>query len=102
MAYVTKHATQRIKERAGLPKGVAVKNAERALRDGLRPEKTGGSLFRYLEKLYWKHQTADNIRVYCNNVYIFHGNLLITIFPLPPKYRKTADRLRKELKQRDR
>lgn len=96
MAYVTNHATKRTKERLGLSKKLATKNAERALAEGLRHRDTGGSLFRYIESLYWKNRTANNVRIYCNYVYIFHDSLLITVYPLPQRYRKTVDKLRKE------
>ena len=96
MAYVTNHAVKRTKQRLGLPKKLAEKNAERALAEGLRHRDTGGSLYRYIESLYWKNKTANNVRVYCNFVYIFHDSLLITVYPLPQRYRKTAEKLRKE------
>lgn len=95
-AKVTDHATKRTKERLGLPKKLATKNAERALQEGLRHRDTGGSLFRYIESLYWKDRTANNVRIYCNYVYIFHDSLLITVYPLPQRYRKTVDKLRRK------
>ena len=96
MTHVTKHAMKRTKERLGLPKRVSEKNAEKALLYGIRHKETSGSLHRYIEVLYWKNQAANNIRIYCNSVYIFNDDTLITVFPLPQKYRKTVDRLRKE------
>lgn len=101
MTYVTDHAAKRTKERLGLPKRVTAKNADRALHEGIKHSETRGALHRYLDALYWKRETANNIRVYCNNVYIFHDEILITIFPLPQKYRKTVDRLWKELRHND-
>ena len=99
MAYITKHAVQRTKQRVGLPKSAAARNADRALRDGIQHNETSGGLHRYIEALYWRHCTANNIRIYCNNVYIFHDDILITLFPLPGKYRKTAAKLWKELRK---
>lgn len=93
MTRVTNHAARRTKERLGLPKKLSHKNAANALRYGIRHSDTSGSLNRYISALYWKHETANNVRIYCNNVYIFHGETLITIFPLPQKYRKTAARI---------
>ena len=95
MAHVTDHAAKRTKERLGLSKRLTVKNAERALSEGLSHKETNGSLYRYIESLYWKHQTANNIRIYCNNVYIFHNTLLITVYALPQRYRKVENKLRK-------
>ena len=100
MTRVTNHAARRTKERLGLPKKLSHKNAENALRYGIRHSDTSGSLNRYISALYWKHETANNIRIYCNNVYIFHGETLITIFPLPQKYRKTAARINRKTTER--
>lgn len=100
MARVTNHAARRTKERLGLPKKLSHKNAENALRYGIRHSDTSGSLNRYISALYWKHETANNVRIYCNNVYIFHGETLITIFPLPQKYRKTAARVNRKTTER--
>lgn len=95
-ARVTDHAARRTKERLGIPKRTAERNAEKALQEGIRHSETSGGLHRYISALYWKQQTANNVRIYCGNVYIFHDETLITIFPLPQKYRKTAEKLRKE------
>lgn len=70
MTRVTNHAARRTKERLGLPKKLSHKNAENALRYGIRHSDTSGSLNRYISALYWKHETANNVRIYCNNVYI--------------------------------
>ena len=99
-ANITDHAARRTKERLGLSKKVSGKNAEKALRYGIRHSDTSGSLNRYISALYWKHKTANNVRIYCNNVYIFHGETLITIFPLPQKYRKTAARIDRKTTER--
>ena len=93
MTRVTDHAARRTKERLGLPKKLSHKNAENALRYGIRHSDTSGSLNRYISALYWKHETANNVRIYCNNVYIFHGESILTIFPLPQNYRKTEARI---------
>lgn len=101
MVYVTDHAAKRTKQRAGLPKSVTTKNAERALQNGIRHEETKGALRRYLDGVYLKRETANNIRIYCNNVYLFHNEMLITLYPLPPEFRKIATKLWKELRKND-
>ena len=95
MAHVTNHAAKRTKERLGISKRISEKNADKALQVGICHSDTSGSLHRYISALYWKHQTANNVRIYCDTVYIFHNDVLITVFPLPQKYRKTAGRLQK-------
>ena len=74
MTRVTNHAARRTKERLGLPKKLSHKNAENALRYGIRHSDTSGSLNRYISALYWKHETANNVRIYCNNVYITYND----------------------------
>lgn len=101
MARVTNHAAWRTKERLGISKRISEKNADKALQMGIQHSDTSGGLHRYITALYWKHQTANNVRIYCDNVYIFHGNTLITVFPLPQKHRKTVDKLRREKKHED-
>lgn len=81
----------------GLPRKAVDANAARALEYGIRHSETSGSLHRYIEALYWKEQTANNIRIWMQNVYIFHNETLITVFPLPQKYRKTAENIRRKL-----
>ena len=92
MVYVTDHAAKRTKQRAGLPK---------ALQNGIRHEETKGALRRYLDSVYLKRETANNIRIYCNNVYLFHNEMLITLYPLPPEFRRIATKLWKELRKND-
>lgn len=87
---------QRTKKRLGLSKKGAKKNAEKALRCGIRHCDTSGSLNRYISALYWRHQTANNVRIYCDSVYIFHDETLITVFSLPQRYRKTAEQIRRK------
>lgn len=99
MPKVTHHAAQRTKERVGIPKHASEKNAERALQMGIRHSDTSGSLNRYITSLYWKNKAANNIRIYCDRVYIFRDNTLITILTLPQKYRKTVEQIRKKAQQ---
>ena len=72
MAHVTDHAARRTKERLGISKRISEKNADKALQMGIRHSETSGSLHRYITALYWKNQTANNVRIYCENVYTFH------------------------------
>lgn len=89
--YVTNHAKDRTRQRVGLPKRAGEKNAERAFNEGIRHSETSGSLRRFIDGLYLKKGKANNIRIYCGNVYLFANQDLITVISLPPKYRKTAD-----------
>ena len=92
---ITNHAEDRTRQRAGLPKRTVEKNAERAFIDGLEHWELKGSLKRFVDGLYLHYKKANNIRIYCGNVYIFTGNTLITVIQLPGRYRKTAESIKK-------
>ena len=92
---ITDHAEGRFKERVGLPKRLATKNAAAALERGVTHGETSGRLRRYFDKLYHFNETANNIRVYCGNVYIFHFDTLITVYPLPHDLRKIAEKIQR-------
>lgn len=87
---VTRHADRRIRQRVGLPRKAVEKNAQAALEHGIRHADTSGSLHRYIAALYWQNESANNTRIYNEQVYIFHDETLITVYPLPAKYRSTV------------
>lgn len=93
---VTDHGARRTKERVGLSKKLAEKNAEKALAFGLTHADTKAGLHKYLDKLYLSNGTANNMRIYHHYIYMFRGNTLITILPLPNNLCKLADKLQKE------
>ena len=90
---VTKHATDRARERMGIPRKSTDRIATRAFDTGVHREDTAGSLRRYLDKVYFKHGDADNIRVFAYFVYVFSGTALLTVFPLPQQYKSTIDKI---------
>ena len=87
---ITNHAADRFHERMGLPKRVVTRNAARALELGITHADTSGQLRKYLDKLYLAQESANNIRVYGNTVYIFYFDTLITLFALPRNLQKQA------------
>lgn len=96
MANITKHAMKRSKSRLGLSKDGSEKNATRALINGISHSDTAGALNKYITSLYFKHKTANNVRIYCGSVYIFCNDVLITVFPLPQKFRKTVENIKRK------
>jgi len=60
MAKVTRHAEKRTRSHLGLPKRAAGKNAERALRDGIRHKDVNGSLRRFVDALYFRNMAGNN------------------------------------------
>lgn len=98
--YITDHAENRFKERAGLPKRVVAKSAAAALERGVAQGEATGALRRYMDALYLRYGVANNVRIYCGNVYIFCGETLITIFALPQNLRKIAATLQGKKKNK--
>jgi predicted HAD superfamily Cof-like phosphohydrolase len=94
---VTDHAEQRVKDRLGLSKTIANKVANKALEKGIQHKDVSGSLRRFLDGLYLQYCTANGIRIYNNKVFLFHGNVLITILDLPHKYFKTVEKIKSNI-----
>lgn len=93
---VTNHGKKRIKDRLGLSKGLAEKNATKALQFGLTHADTKGKLHRHLDGIYLLNCRPNNMRVYNHSIYLFRGNILITVLPLPNKFCAYADKLQKK------
>lgn len=93
---ITDHARARYKERTGLPKSRMEKDAELAWKNGVRWDEVSGSLRRYIDSQHFGSKMLAEIRIYCGRVYIFKNESLITMFELPPKYRRkrTEERVR--------
>ena len=80
---ITNHAAKRFKQRVGLPKKACLRHAELAFTNGFTHSEARGKAKRYLDKLFLEYHKADNMRVYGGFVYLFVGETLITILPLP-------------------
>jgi hypothetical protein len=94
---LTKHATNRIKERIGIPKSSAEKMGNLALTKGICHNQTSGSFRKYFDFLYLSHGNANNVRVYGEMVYLFNNETLITVFPLPNEYKKIIKKIKNAL-----
>ena len=92
----TKHAAKRTKERVGISKKIADENAIRAHQNGVPAKDIGGGLRRYLDSLYLRSKSINEIVVYNCNVYLFAKEMLVTIIPLPQKYRTKAVALQRK------
>lgn len=94
MAIVTRHGRNRMK-RIGLSKSLAQTQADKALEFGLRHVEATGPLKRYMDHVFLSHRNADNMRVYHGSLYIFCGDVLITIYTLDNDKRRIAEKLEK-------
>ena len=86
-AITTEHAIERAKDRCGLNKSAAKRMSDRVLIIGKTHGDFSGAFKKYLDKLYFKYKTANNMRVYGQYIYLFNGNLLMTILNKPSKFR---------------
>ncbi|WP_426455428.1 hypothetical protein ACP26L_36110 (plasmid) [Paenibacillus sp. S-38] len=94
-ATMTHHGKQRTKDRMGLSKKLADKKAQEALDFGASHAETSGRLNKYFTSLYFRHQTANNIRIYHRYVYLFAGTTVITILHLPKDLIAAAEKAQK-------
>lgn len=95
MTKVTKHGKKRTKNRLGLSKNVANKNADKAFKFGVTHGDCKGNLKRYIDRLYFQHGSGCDYRIYNHHVYCFKGfdHRLVTIIDLPPRLCALADKL---------
>ena len=82
-----------------MPKRAAQKQTERAFEKGISIEETTGSLRNYLEGVFLKEGTANNLRVWSGSVYIFVEDRLVTVIDLPSRFRKTEQNLLRKKKE---
>ena len=80
---ITDHAAKRIKERLGLPKSAITPHVHRAYNEGWRHSHAHGKAKRFIDKLFLSHGNASDIRIYGRFVFLFNGQVLITVVPLP-------------------
>ena len=97
MTTVTRHGEKRLKERCGVPKRAVQRNAQTAYEKGLNYENATGKLKKYIDSKNESTQITD-VRIWNGNVYVFFGEALLTVYPLPKKYTKREIQLRMKRK----
>ncbi len=90
MVNVSAHGNKRIRSRCGVPKKTVAKLAAEAFTRGITHGETTGSLNKYITALYFYNQSANNIRIYRNKIFIFAGSRLVTVLNIPPRYQKSV------------
>ena len=88
VVHITDHAYERAKERLSWKTSVLEKMAEKAYNDGICHKDTKGSLNKYVSGVWARYKKANRIRIYGENIYLFCGNSLVTIYQLPQNLRK--------------
>ena len=89
---VSRHAKKRMKGRGGIPKRAQLRQAKLALERGYRHKDTVGKLNSFLTEIYLSRENANNMRIYGNKIYLFHGTILVTVLNLPNEYFKNLER----------
>jgi hypothetical protein len=89
---ITKHAYDRAKERLGWKKATLKRMVDRVLEEGVTHKETNGQLRKYLNHLYRQKGKANNMRIYGDVIFVFHGKTLITIFKLPTELIKYVNK----------
>ena len=97
MTTVTRHGEKRLKERCGVPKRAVQRNAQTAYEKGLTYDSATGKLKKYIDSKNESTQITD-VRIWNGNVYVFFGEALLTVYPLPKKYTKREIQLRQKRK----
>ena len=87
---ITKHAHKRSKERLGIGKAnkKIIKQAQMALERGIKHGETKGNLKKWIDMQFFKYQKGNNMRIYAGYLYVFHDDILITVYPVPGNLQK--------------
>lgn len=89
---VSDHADLRMRKRLGIPRKAVERQAQAALAHGARHRDYAGSFRRYLDRVYLSERAAPDMRVHGGFLYLFNKGVLITCWPVPPKYRSIKPR----------
>lgn len=100
-AVVTNHANKRIRERIGVNKKSTDALATKALGEGLSHNELKGGLKKYVDGLYFRSKTANNLKVLHDKVYIFKDNVLITVITLPHNLARISNQIMKKRKKNE-
>lgn len=95
---LTRHSIERGEERLNLSVQAFARTAKTALTLGITHSQTRGKLNRYINTLYLREQSANNIRIYGEHIYLFTGETLITVFNLPNDFKAVVAKIRERQK----
>ncbi len=98
---ISKHAEKRLKERCGMGKKTSRRMARKVFKEGIRHSQTKGRLNKWVTRLYFKNQKANNIRLYGDKAYIFCGETLVTVIQIPVGLMKDFREMVKEVREQN-
>lgn len=85
---ITQHAYDRAKQRFSWKPDVLDKMAKKAFIEGIQHKELKSKLHKYITKIWFKHRSCNNVRIYGENIFFFSNNILITTYQLPNDLRK--------------
>ena len=80
---ITKHAYERAKERFKWKPKTLDRMVPKAFENGITHAETKGQLKKYLDSLWHRNKSVNNIRIYGEDVYFFSDYTLITLYRIP-------------------
>ena len=90
VVFVTDHAYHMAKERLSMNRVSFEKLSEKAYLLGVNHSEVAGNLKRYIDKKFLSQRSANNIRIYGENIFIFSKQTLITVYQIPLNLKKSA------------
>lgn len=96
MYKLTKHAIKQAKSRLGWNESTLQRMVPKIMSDGIKHNQTKGSLKKFMDHTYTKYGDANNMRIYGEDLFIFSGNTLITLYRIPNKLINNLKYLRNE------
>ena len=88
--YTSDNARDRIQERCGINKASCDRIAKIAFENGLTHAEATGQLKAYITKVFNRNESANNIRIYAEKIWIFANLELVTVFPIPNNLKSQA------------
>lgn len=93
---VSRHAARRMKERCGVGKKSAKKQAKKIFQVGIKHSELEGNLTKWVDGIYLAKREANNIRLYGCQAYLFCGENLITVINIPTSLQTDFVEIRKK------
>ena len=84
--YTSDHARDRIQERCGINKASCDRIAKIAFDNGLTHAEATGQLKAYITKIFNRNESANNIRIYAEKIWIFANVELVNFKLLPGSF----------------
>jgi hypothetical protein len=99
LVIITDHAYKRGKERLSFSKSAMDRTAEKAYRFGMKHSDTTGRLRKYVDGIAINRKYPGKVMILGTILFVFKGVYLITVYPLPTEFVRTANKISRRLKR---